>query len=252
MSAYVAEEDVMAVKWVADFRSNTDLGLPLVSGLIVVNDSETGLPLAIMDASAITLARTAAASAACAMAFAPAGWSRVGIIGFGAQAVAHIELLSELNQEARFRVFSRRRFSVQDERVSFVGESRETAEGADVLITGRPLGTKLRPPVAADWLPPTALVLPLDDDVSVAPELVGRSDLFLVDDLDAFTLRRRDGAFAGWRDPDATVPEAILSGRAGEGLAVCANQGMAVLDAVFANQVLEAAESSGSGTFLER
>ncbi len=129
---------------------------------------------------------------------------------------------------------------------------QEAAEGADILITGRPLGTRLRPSVAAEWLPANALVLPLDDDVSVPADVVARSDLFLVDDLGDFESRRRDGAFAGWRDPDSTVPEAILDAKTNEGLIVCGNQGMGILDAVFARHVLEAAESSGSGTLLER
>ena len=252
MSAYVAREDVTAVKWVADFQYNAELGLPLVSGLIVVSDSGTGVPLAVLDAAAITLARTAAASAACALAFADAGWRRVGIIGFGRQAEAHIDLISELNPEACFRVFSRRSISSDDDRVSFVAGPREAAERADVLITGRPTGTMLRPPVAADGLSPTALVLPLDDDVSVSAEVVDRCGLFLVDDRDDFESRRRDGAFGGWRDPDSTVPEAIPDGRDGDGLIVCANQGMGVLDAVFAKQVLENAEATGAGTLLER
>lgn len=252
MSAYIADEDVTAVKWIADFQSNADRALPLVSGLIVVSDSETGLPVAVMDASAITVARTAAASAACVLAFAATGWSNVAIVGFGEQAKAHIALLSELNPDAGYRVFSRRRISIDDERVTFVGGPREAAEGADVVVTGRPLGTRLRPPVDAGWLPQDALVLPLDDDVSIPADLVDRSDLFLVDDLGDFESRRRGGAFAGWRDPDSTVPEAIPHGRAVEGLIVCANQGIGVLDAVFAGQVLEVADSSDAGTLLER
>lgn len=252
MSAYVVDGDITAVKWVADFQSNTELGLPLVSGLIIVADSETGLPIALMDASAITVARTAAASAACVIALAPDDWSRIGIVGYGAQAAAHIELLSELNPDARFQVFSRRRIDSGDDRVAFVAGPAEAADGADVLVTGRPLGTRLNPPVAAEWLSPRALVLPLDEDVSVSADVVVGSDLFLVDDLEDFESKRRDGAFAGWRDPDATVPEAITDGRAGEGLIVCSNQGIGILDAVFARQVLAAAESSGSGTLLER
>lgn len=252
MSAYVAEGDITAVKWVADFQSNVELGLPLVSGLIVVNDSESGLPVAVMDASAITVARTAAASAACILAFAQDTWSRIGIVGFGVQAKAHIEVLSELNPRASFQVFSRRRIVADDERVTFVDGLKAASEGVDVIITGRPLGTKLRPPVSVEWLPTATLVLPLDDDASVPADVANRSDLLLVDDLDDFNARRRDGVFEGWREPDGTVPEAIPAGRTDERLIVCANQGMGALDAVFARHVLAAAESAGSGTLLER
>lgn len=252
MPAYVSEGDVTAVKWIVDNQANGERGLPLVSGLVIVNDSETGLPLAVMDAAAITVARTAAASAACVRAFANADWSEVGIIGFGVQAEAHIAALSELNPGASFRVFSRRRLTADNPRVSFVEGPRAAAEGPDVIITGRPLGTKLEPPVAAEWLQPSALVLPLDDDASLHADAVNRCELFLVDDPDDFRLRREHGIFAGWREPDGTVPDAVPEGRDVEGVIVCANQGMGVLDAVFARYVLEAAESAGAGALLER
>ena len=44
MPSYLADEDVAALKWVAGYPQNKNRGLPYISGLIVVNDAETGFP----------------------------------------------------------------------------------------------------------------------------------------------------------------------------------------------------------------
>ena len=51
-----------AMKAVSIFPGNAERGLPVTTGLILVNDSETGLPLALMDAEYLTALRTGAAS----------------------------------------------------------------------------------------------------------------------------------------------------------------------------------------------
>ncbi|MGH2996865.1 MAG: ornithine cyclodeaminase family protein, partial [Gaiellaceae bacterium] len=56
MPAYLADDDVVALKWVAGYPENPARGLPYIHGLIVVNDPETGVPLAVMDAAEITAA----------------------------------------------------------------------------------------------------------------------------------------------------------------------------------------------------
>ena len=44
MPAYLRDEDVVTLKWVGGYPANKAKGLPYISGLIVVNDAETGLP----------------------------------------------------------------------------------------------------------------------------------------------------------------------------------------------------------------
>jgi alanine dehydrogenase len=57
MPAYLRDDDVVALKWVAGYPANKERGLPYITGLIVLNDPDTGLPLAIMDGAEITAAR---------------------------------------------------------------------------------------------------------------------------------------------------------------------------------------------------
>jgi alanine dehydrogenase len=103
MPTYLRDEDVAALKWVAGYPANKERGLPYISGLIVVNDAETGIPLSVMDGAEITAARTAAASGVCVRRWAPDGWGEAAILGCGAQGRYHARVLSALNPEVRIR-----------------------------------------------------------------------------------------------------------------------------------------------------
>ena len=50
------------LKWVTSFPGNPPKGLPTVTGLVLLSDTETGALLALMDAAAVTALRTAAAA----------------------------------------------------------------------------------------------------------------------------------------------------------------------------------------------
>ena len=105
MPAYLRHSDVAALKWVSGYPSNKARGLPYISGVILVNDSDTGSPTAILDAAEITAARTAAASGACIRRFAPAGWTTAAILGCGEQGRYHARVLAALQPDLALRAF---------------------------------------------------------------------------------------------------------------------------------------------------
>ncbi|MBS9477400.1 ornithine cyclodeaminase family protein [Ancylobacter radicis] len=85
-SADGTEDDVMGTKLVSVFPGNNARGLDSVIGLYVLNSAATGAPLAVMDGRALTVWRTAAASALAARYLARADASRLTLIGAGALA----------------------------------------------------------------------------------------------------------------------------------------------------------------------
>ncbi len=81
MPAYIPAMKSAGVKWVSGFPENASRGLPYITGLLILNDVETGLPLAVMDCVWITAMRTGAATAVAARYLARPESSVVGILG---------------------------------------------------------------------------------------------------------------------------------------------------------------------------
>ena len=62
MPAYIPSLEAAGMKWVSGYPGNQARGLPYITGLLVLNDPLTGIPLAVMDATWITAMRTGAAA----------------------------------------------------------------------------------------------------------------------------------------------------------------------------------------------
>jgi ornithine cyclodeaminase/alanine dehydrogenase len=251
MPAYVGDGvDVAAVKWVAAYRGNKARGLAYISGVIVVNDADTGLPVAVMDATEITAARTAAASGVCVRAWAPPGWRSVAIVGWGVQGRRHADVLRALNPDAAIRVFDPKPARVEAAGATAAAMTvREAVEGAEVVVTAAPMADEPDPPIRSDWLRSSCLVLPVDFDASVEPAVAADADLFLVDSEPQYEHFRGAGSFRGWPRAHGTVGAALGVGGA-PARVVCANLGVGALDAAFAKAVLDEARSRSIGTLL--
>jgi alanine dehydrogenase len=74
---------VALLKWITSFPGNPARGLPTVMGVICLSDAETGTPLMLLDARAVTALRTGAVAAVATEVLAAADASTVGIIGCG-------------------------------------------------------------------------------------------------------------------------------------------------------------------------
>ncbi|UCF95226.1 MAG: hypothetical protein JSW39_14100 [Desulfobacterales bacterium] len=85
MPGYLPRKKAAGLKWVSSFSGNTALGIPSVMGLLILNDTQTGQPLAVMDCGWITAMRTGAVSPVAAKYLAPKDSRVVGIVGAGIQ-----------------------------------------------------------------------------------------------------------------------------------------------------------------------
>ncbi len=84
-----------ALKWVNAHPQNRANNLPSVMAVLIYNDPDTGYPLAIMDATALTAFRTGAAAAIASKYLARKDSKTLGIIGAGYQAYTQILAHSE-------------------------------------------------------------------------------------------------------------------------------------------------------------
>jgi ornithine cyclodeaminase/alanine dehydrogenase-like protein (mu-crystallin family) len=253
MPAYLADDDIVAIKWVGGYRSNKNRGLPYISGLIILNDAETGLPLGVMDAAEITAARTAAASGACIRRFAPVGWSRVAIIGCGEQGRYHSHVVTALNPDAVIGAYDVHPRRVHDLAgvIEPAAGPRQALEKAEIVVTGLPIVDRPEPCIPSEWLGDRYLALPIDFDSSFQVGPIADAGLFLSDDPNQFEHYRRLGHFHGWPEPHRSVGEAIGRSDSAKRVACC-NLGVGALDAAFARAVLDRAVERGAGIRLPR
>jgi alanine dehydrogenase len=251
MPAYLRDEDVVALKWVAGYPTNKDRGLPYISAVIVLNDPETGLPVAIMDGAEITAARTAAASGVCVRRFAPSGWREAAILGCGEQGRFHARLLAGLNPDVRIRAYDPHPERVErlEGPVEPAADWEEAVSGAEVVVSAGPIVDDPSPPLRPEHLGERWLALPIDFDFYFGAPAVVAADLVLADDVPQFEYYRTQGHFRGWPAPAASVGEA-LGGAETPDRVVCVNLGIGALDAAFAHTVLERAWREGVGREL--
>ncbi|MGW8555750.1 2,3-diaminopropionate biosynthesis protein SbnB [Streptomyces tubercidicus] len=86
LPAYLgADVQLAGIKWIASFPGNTRRGAPRASAVLLLNDYETGYPIACLEAANISAARTAASAAVAATALRPDGFAgtRIAVVGGG-------------------------------------------------------------------------------------------------------------------------------------------------------------------------
>src|SRR5512137_2927566 len=96
MPAFIPSMKSAGIKWVSGYPDNFKRGLPYISGLLILNDVETGIPYAVMDCSWITAYRTGAASALAAKYLARPESKTAGILACGVQGRTNLEALKVL------------------------------------------------------------------------------------------------------------------------------------------------------------
>ncbi len=137
-----------AAKSNANFPGNRERGLPSIQGVIILGDTQTGYPLAVMDAREITMLRTAAASAVAAKLLAREDAGSAAVCGCGVQGRAQLRALSRVRSLRRAAVWDidaepARRFAAEMAaelgiEVRVAADPAAAARGADLIVTCTP------------------------------------------------------------------------------------------------------------------
>jgi len=139
-------------KIVTFYPPNAEKNLPTHMATILLNDPQTGAPLAVMDGRLITEMRTAAVSAAATKLLAPKDAKVLAILGSGVQARSHIEALRLVRQFEKIRVWSPNK-SHAEQFAREMGAQAMSAEDAirdaDVIVTATSSKT---PVLHGTWL----------------------------------------------------------------------------------------------------
>lgn len=160
-------------------------GLPTIQGLLVLCDARTGSPLAVMDSAAITILRTAAATAVAAELLSRPDAGHLAIIGCGVQAVAHLDALRQVRPIRAVSLYdvSSAAAGAFAAHVTAAGldvhcttSVHEAASGADIVVTLTPSKS---PILGAGDVRAGAFVAAVGSDnphkSEIAPELMAAS-----------------------------------------------------------------------------
>src|SRR5574341_456644 len=149
MPAFIPALDSAGIKWVSGYPENQQKGLPYISGLLILNDPETGLPISVMDCAWITAQRTGAATAVAAKYLARADSSTVGVIACGVQGRSNLEALACLFPIRRVRAFDiypeiAAKFAEDMSRklnvpIETVASARQEVSKMDIVVTSGPI-----------------------------------------------------------------------------------------------------------------
>ncbi len=265
MPAYLegASGPAAGVKWVNSHPQNPGRHqLPAVLGTYILSDPVTALPLAIMDATYLTAARTGAAAAVASKHLAAPGAKSIGFVGCGVQArtmlAAHRQVfqgLEVLGADAR-----------EDVAESFAKESGgraaslQEACAADLVCTSTPVRS---PVVLASWLRPGSHINAMGADGEGKQELetgaLTRARVF-VDEWEQashsgeINVPLHEGRFRR-EDVAGTLGE-VIAGRAPgrsrpDDITLFDSTGLALQDLACAQRVFEAAVAAGAGLSVD-
>ena len=194
MAALAAVDDppLLAVKTVVLNPRNPERGLPQINGLVTMLDSDSGLPVAILDGNWITAVRTAGLSVTAARHMARKDASVVAFIGCGVQARSHLQAFSDQFPLEEVRLFGRGQTNIDalcEEAASLslssvVSNSAEEAvTGADVVISSVTYSANLVPFIDANWLKPGSFSAITDLAAPWIKDSFSAFDQITIDDL---------------------------------------------------------------------
>jgi ornithine cyclodeaminase/alanine dehydrogenase len=265
MPAYVPGMRAAGMKWVSGFPSNLKRSLPYISGLLILNDPDTGIPTCVMDATWVTAKRTGAATAVAAKHLAREGSETAGILGCGVQGRTNLEALmvvcSSMGHVKAFdidrKVLDKYADDMSSEHgvtVTKVASSRSAVEGCDIIVTAGPILKHPKPEIEPSWFGEGAFACPLDFDSYWKPEAMRVADKFCTDDRDQLAYYQTVGYFSGIPGIHADLGEIVTGRRPGRESdserTMSMNLGVAIEDMATASRILEKAKADGVGTWM--
>lgn len=264
MPAYIPSMKSAGLKWVSGYPDNFKRGLPYISGLLILNDVETGIPYALMDCTWITAYRTGAASALAAKYLARPESETVGILACGVQGRTNLEALSCLFKIKRVFAYD----SLPDVQEKYVRDMsrklgldvvgvkapRDAVKDSDLVVTSGPILKHPTPTIDKDWLKPGAFASAVDFDSYFTGAAMQQMDRISTDDHGQFQYYKSVGYFQQTPDPYADLGELVAGLKPGRQSAteraLAINLGLALDDMAVAPTIYELALSKGLGKVL--
>lgn len=271
MPGYLGEPESFGLKVVTVMPGNHGTAYDSHQGVVMLFGVEHGEPLAILDASAITAIRTAAASGAATQALANPDAGDLALIGSGTQARTHLAAMQSVRPLRRVRLWSRSRQNAErfardeGERrrlvIEVVESAKEAVRDADLVCTTT---ASHEPVLRGEWLSDGAHVNAVGACFASSRELdteaVRRARFFTdsrescLNEAGEFLIARAEGAI----DDShllGVVGDVFLKKMPGrlsrDDITVFKSLGVAIEDLAAANFIQRRAMETETGTWIE-
>ena len=265
------DSPTFGLKAICVFPGNASIGMDAHQGGVMLFDGKTGVPLALVNASAITAIRTAAVSGLATRLLAREDATELAIIGAGVQARTHLSAMACVRPIKRARIASGHFDSAQkfakemQPQFPFPVEPVETAEaavrGADLIVTAT---TAREPVVQRDWISPGAHLnaigtfspnaREIDTATMTAATLFCDARESVLNEAGDYLLAAKEGAIG----PDhirAELGEVLIKTHPGrtspDEITLFKSLGIAIEDLAAAAYVYRKAEQETAGTWVE-
>jgi ornithine cyclodeaminase/alanine dehydrogenase-like protein (mu-crystallin family) len=264
MPAY--SSDGYGLKAICVTPGNPAIGKDAHQGGVMLFAADTGEPLALVNASAVTEIRTAAVSAVATGLLARPGAAELAIIGTGVQGQAHAHALAATRpltgirmtgrDQARAREVAAELAGALGVLVTAVGSVPEAVDGADIVVTAT---SSSQPVLRRDWLATGSHVnavgacLPqtreLDTATMAEAALFADSRESVLNEAGDYLLAAREGVENPVRAELGELLTGTASGRADDDeITVFESLGLAAEDLAAAIYLYQRAAALGAGT----
>ncbi|UFJ39553.1 NAD(P)-binding domain-containing protein [Brevibacillus humidisoli] len=269
MPALVQATDSLGGKFVSVFPMNKGKGKETIYGVMILSDVDTGEPLALLEASQLTILRTGAAAGLATRHLARTDASVLGVIGTGAQATGVIEAILAVRPLREIRLYNRTpakaeelagrlRQQVTGVRLEVVAEADRAVAGADIVVTATNHATPVfSAEVVSAGTHINAIGSFRPEMQELPTEIIAGADKVVVESREAALEETGDlivpieqGVFTS-QQLHAELGEIVAGTRAGrerdQELTVFKSVGLAAMDVVVARQIYERAREREIG-----
>ncbi len=264
MPAFIPSLNSAGIKWVSGYPENQKRGLPYITGLLILNDVETGIPYSVMDCAWITAFRTGAASALAAKFLARPESKTAGILACGVQGRTNLEALKVLfpiEKVFAYDIHPDRLHQYVDEMSAKLGleiievkEPKQAVVDSELVVTSGPILKHPTPAIQKDWLQPGAFGSAVDFDSYWSASALAQMDRISTDDHAQFEYYKSVGYFQTTPTPYADLGEIVAGLKLGRQSpserTLAMNLGLAMDDMAVAPEIYRRAKAMEIGTWL--
>lgn len=265
MPAYVPEQRALGCKWIECFPNNpSKYGMPQTTGLLILNDVLSGVPISVMDCTWLTAMRTPAVTVLAAAALHPDA-EYFGMFGCGVQGIEHVRYVTktlkhlkkiyvyDVAESAADRLIQIVQPEIEVEIVK-ASSPKEIAEKCQVMSSATII---LKEPLAVvkdEWISNGQTIVPCDMNTFFDLDTQYRADKYIVDSIDEHALFAQMGYFPADKGlprvyaQTGEILAGLKEGRSNaDELIVCSNIGMSVCDVTVARAIFDAAIEKNIG-----